>query len=307
MASNLQKYLHDQGHPPLRVWNRTSSKGDVVTGLGGVQCDTISTLVRDCDIVFISTSDDDALHSIVTEIISAKSLTDKVFVDTTSVHPNTSKDVASKLAKENASLVSGPVFGSAPMAAGGNILMVAAGAPSSMQRISPYIKGVIARDVLEVAEHPQDASLLKIIGNFLVGGMTEIVGEAHVFAEKSGLGCEIVEKLLEAQFGPLPTMISKRLTQGVYMPPREEQSVLLGTPPWSNLDLALKDASHAVDCAEAVGAKLRVGEVMQDHLQRAKIFSQEQDRQLDAAASYGIIRCDAGLEFGNDLIKKRDA
>lgn len=50
--------------------------------------------------------------------------------------------------------------------------------------------------------------------------MTEIVGEALVFAEKSELGCDIVEKLLEAQFGPLPTMISKRLTQGVYMPPK---------------------------------------------------------------------------------------
>ncbi|KAJ5885890.1 hypothetical protein N7504_011726 [Penicillium tannophilum] len=300
MASNLQKYLHDQDQPPLRVWNRTASKGDALTSLGGIQCETIAAVVRDCEIIFISTSNDDALQIIVTEILLAANLAKKVFVDTTSVHPDTSKDVAGKLAKENASLISSPVFGSAPMATERNILMVAAGAPSSIQRVSPYIKGVIARDILQVADHPEKASLLKLIGNFLVSGMTEIVGEALVFAEKSELGCDIVEKLLEAQFGPLPTMISKRLTQGVYMPPK-------GTAPWSNLDLALKDIGHAIDCAEAAGARLRVGEVIQDHLQRAKAFSQDQQRQLDSAASYGIIRCDAGLEFANELVKKRDA
>jgi hypothetical protein len=44
------------------------------------------------------------------------------------------------------------------------ILMVAAGARCTIHRISPYIKGVIARDMLEVADEPQKASLLKIIG-----------------------------------------------------------------------------------------------------------------------------------------------
>jgi 3-hydroxyisobutyrate dehydrogenase-like beta-hydroxyacid dehydrogenase len=80
-----------------------------------------------------------------------------------------------------------------------------------------------------------------------------------------------------------------------------------GTSPWSNLDLALKDADHAIECAAAVGTRLPVGEVVLDNLRRAKVFSQEQDRQLDSAASYGIIRCDAGLDFDNEFVKKRDA
>ena len=50
------------------------------------------------------------------------------------------------------------------MAAERKILMVTAGPPCAIQRISPYIKGVIARDMLEVAEQPEKASLLKIIG-----------------------------------------------------------------------------------------------------------------------------------------------
>lgn len=57
-----------------------------------------------------------------------------------------------------------PIFGSAPMAAERKILVVAAGAPSTIARVSPYIKGVIARDMLHVAPEAEKASLLKLIG-----------------------------------------------------------------------------------------------------------------------------------------------
>lgn len=54
MASNLQKHLHSQGHPPLRIWNRTTSKGEHITNLGGIQCETIAELISQCGIIFIS-------------------------------------------------------------------------------------------------------------------------------------------------------------------------------------------------------------------------------------------------------------
>lgn len=126
--------------------------------------------------------------------------------------------------------------------------------------------------------------------NFLVSGLTEIIGEAHVLAEKSQLGADALETLLDVQFGPLPAMISRRLTGGVYMPPR-------GQTPWSSLDLALKDVGHVMACASGVGTRLAVGEVMLDHLQRAKVYSEEEDRQLDSAALYGVVRQEAGLDF----------
>jgi hypothetical protein len=50
------------------------------------------------------------------------------------------------------------------MASECKVLIVAAGEPDSIRNISPYIKGVIARDMLEVDERPEKASLLKIIG-----------------------------------------------------------------------------------------------------------------------------------------------
>ncbi|GKZ71676.1 hypothetical protein AnigIFM50267_007718 [Aspergillus niger] len=299
MASNLQKHLLAEGQPPLRFWNRTASKGDALNNLGGIQCASIAAVVRDSVIIFISTSNDEAAQAIIAQIISAGNLGGKVIVDTTTVHPNTSAAVSAELSQLNAFFVSAPVFGSAPMAAERMILAVVAGPHCAIDRISPYVRDVIARDILQVAEQPEKASLLKIIGNFLVTGLTEIIGEAHVFAEKSEVGCAVLERLLEAQFGRLPLMISQRLTQGTYMPPK-------GTLPWSSLDLALKDVGHAMNCAASSGTNLRIGEVALDHLRRAKAFSEEQARDLDSAASYGILRRDAGLDFENEAVKRRD-
>lgn len=54
--------------------------------------------------------------------------------------------------------------------------------------------------------------------NFITAGMMEIIAEAHVFAEKTGLGSEALETLIEHQYGPLAHTMSKRMTTGAYMP-----------------------------------------------------------------------------------------
>lgn len=46
----------------------------------------------------------------------------------------------------------------------------------------------------------------------------EIISEAHVFAEKSGLGSEALEALIQENYGPLAYSMSKRLTTGSYAP-----------------------------------------------------------------------------------------
>ena len=48
----------------------------------------------------------------------------------------------------------------------------------------------------------------------------EIISEAHVFAEKTGLGTETMEALIQENYGPLAHMMSKRLTTGAYEPAR---------------------------------------------------------------------------------------
>lgn len=48
----------------------------------------------------------------------------------------------------------------------------------------------------------------------------EIVSEAHVLAEKSGLDSQLFENFLGKKFGDLMHSDSTRLTTGVYIPER---------------------------------------------------------------------------------------
>lgn len=134
----------------------------------------------------------------------------------------------------------------------------------------------------------------------MTAAMMEVVAEAHVFAEKTALGNEAMESLIEQQYGPLALSMSKRLTTGAYVPARGER-------PWSDLNLALKDVGHGIDCAKEAGVRLPVGELALEHLQEAKSFSDDQGRPLDSSSMYGTLRRQAGLSFETELVRERDA
>lgn len=134
----------------------------------------------------------------------------------------------------------------------------------------------------------------------MTAAMMEVVAEAHVFAEKTGLGSGAMERLIEEQYGPLALSMSKRLTTGAYMPAKDER-------PWSDLTLALKDVEHGIDCAKEAGTSLPAGELALAHLRDAKAFSDEEDRPLDSSSMYGVLRRQAGLSFDTELVRKRDA
>ncbi|KAJ5373944.1 hypothetical protein N7517_005950 [Penicillium concentricum] len=299
MAQNVQRFLQKDTKSQLRFWNRTASRGAPLELLGGIGCESIAQLVTECDLIFISTSDDAALNGIIDQMLAVKYIDGKLFVDTTTVHPNTTKETDEKLKKRNASFVAAPVFGATPAAQSGTVLMAMAGPTQAIDKIAPFGKGVIARDVMIVSDQPEKATLLKTLGNFIVAGAMEIVGEAHVLAEKSELGADMLEKLLELNFGMMYSS-SARMTQGVYMP--EE-----GQSPLSNLNLGIKDVQHGISCAKDVGTRLRVAEVALENMVRARDFSDAHGgRPLDSSSGYGIIRQDAGLDFENTFVKERD-
>lgn len=136
--------------------------------------------------------------------------------------------------------------------------------------------------------------------NFVTAAMMEVVAEAHVLAEKTGLGIEAMESLFEQQYGPLALSMFKRMATGAYMPPKGER-------PWSDLNLAIKDVGHGIDCGREAGARLPVGELVLDHLHQAKQFSAAESKELDSSSLYGVLRREAGLTFETELVETRDA
>lgn len=297
MATNLQKYTIAQSLQPLSYTNRTLSKGVPLQSLGATPYASISGLVQNSDIIFCSVADDKVLHSLVESFLASGDVTGKILADTSTVHPSTTTSVSSKLAEASAIFLATPVLGASPAAAAGTVLFAAAGPAEALETVTPYLMAM-GRKVLRVGLTPSQALLLKTTSNFLMAGLMELVAEAHVLAEKTGLGSAPLEELLKENFGPVIYTDSVRMTTGVYAPPKGER-------PWSEVGLAIKDVRHGVEMANEHGITLSAGELALRHLKEAKIWGDREGRTLDSTSIYGVVREEAGLDFETDFVKRK--
>lgn len=177
--------------------------------------------------------------------------------------------------------------------------MAVAGHASSISVIEPYLKGVIAREVIRVGEDPAQALLLKTTSNMLTAGMMYLISEAHTLAEKSGLPSSVLESLIEQNLGTYAHGVSKRMTSGLYLPAE-------GQAPQSSLELGIKDVQHGVDLARSRGMRLDIGEAYVNAAREAKQWSTETGRALDSSSVFGIVRKRAGLSFETEVVQERD-
>ncbi|KAK9422626.1 putative 6-phosphogluconate dehydrogenase family protein [Seiridium unicorne] len=298
MSKNLQKYLSSSNAPALIYTNRTLSRGEPLQSLGAIPVKTVGEVAKKSEIIFSCVSNDAVLKSTAEEIIASGDIKGKVYVDCSTVHPDTSIAVSKQVAAAGGEFIAAPVFGASPMAEAGKLIFVTAGPSSATQRIGPYLKDVMGRSVIDMGEEVSKSSLLKIAGNICVVSFMEVISEAHVFAEKTGLGSPILEQMLGDMFGPVIESYSKRLTTGAYAPEPNGKAGF-------DVALAIKDARHALNCASAAGAKLEVSEVALKNMETAQKL--QEGKPLDSSSMYGTIRAEAGLDFYTELCKQRDA
>jgi 3-hydroxyisobutyrate dehydrogenase-like beta-hydroxyacid dehydrogenase len=91
-------------------------------------------------------------------------LASKVFVDCSTVHPETSTIVSQLLQQKQASFVAAPVFGASPVAESGKLIFAMAGPQDTIKALEPLVKDVMGRAIINMGTDVQKSSLLKIAG-----------------------------------------------------------------------------------------------------------------------------------------------
>ncbi|KAF1915098.1 hypothetical protein BDU57DRAFT_262458 [Ampelomyces quisqualis] len=299
MATNIQKHLKQKSLPSLRYWNRTISRGKPLEESGGIPCPSPTELLQDCDVIFISVSDDKALQTLITTLSTHPSIANKIIIDTTTVHPSTAAAITTQLKTVSATYIAAPVFGSTPVAQAGQLLIALAGPAAAIATIKPYLQGVLARAIMVVGSEPEKALVLKTTGNFIAAGPMVLLSEAHTLASVSGLPAETLHELVERNFGAYAAGVSERLIGGAYCP-------AAGEVPRSGLELGIKDVGHGVGLAREKGMRLRVGEMYLDAAGEAKAWGDERGRRMDSSSVFGVVRTRAGERFETDVVKARD-
>jgi 3-hydroxyisobutyrate dehydrogenase-like beta-hydroxyacid dehydrogenase len=104
------------------------------------------------------------LKSLLQQAYSTDNLSGKIFVDCSTVHPDTTKSVTEELKSRKATFLAAPMFGGPAIAAPGKLVVAIGGTSSAVETVKPYFQDVIARKVIVCNEEPSSASMLKIAG-----------------------------------------------------------------------------------------------------------------------------------------------
>lgn len=274
---------------PLLLFNRTTSKAeDLSKKLGNSAVEsTVNDLVDKSDIIFYCLGNDQSVLDQIDTILQTD-VKNKIFVDCSTISPDSTKIENERITKAGGIFVAMPVFGAPTMAEAGQLVCVIAGPTDATEKVKKYCKGVMCRAEIDLSDQePSKATLLKIIGNTFIVSMVTTLSEGYVAAEKTGLGVQQLLKFVETMFAGPFSAYSDRMLSGDYYQ-REE--------PLLAVNFARKDAGHAMEVASDYGTSFHNMELADSYLQQVKDYMGEHG---DLAGIYGAKRQEAGLDFEN--------
>lgn len=295
MGRGMVKNIVEKGSftSPLAIYNRTTARSEkLASTLPSDKTKVVTSIeeaVNAADIIFTCVGDDKAITETIDTALKSPNAKGKLFVDCSTVHPDTTDQLAKTVNNAGAEFVACPVFGAPAMADNGQLICVLAGPASQVSRAKPFCKGVMGRAEIDYSDQPHGtATRLKIIGNTFILNMVETLSQGHTLAEKSGLGTDNLHSFIEVMFPGPYTAYSNRMREGDYYK-RDE--------PLFAVDLARKDAGHALSLAESSGAKMKGVETGDAHL---KMVQEHMGSKGDIAGIYGAVRQESGLKFENE-------
>ena len=169
---------------PLHVYNRTRVKAAAVAGRGASVAGSAAELAARVDVVLTSLSDDEALESVAQELLPA-ARPDTVLVDMSTVSPAASARVAAQAEAASVDYLRAPVSGNPSVVRAGNLSFMVSGSPETLERVEPVIRA-IGPTVHHVGDAEQ-ARIVKLAINLMIGGIAELMSEALVLGEAAGV------------------------------------------------------------------------------------------------------------------------
>lgn len=201
MGSGIARNVQNAGFG-LTVYNRTAEKMKPLVEAGATAASTPREAAASADIVVTSLMDDDSVLGAVTgdNGILAGIRPDAIHIGTTTISPSLSTRLGELHAAQGSHYVAGPVAGRPDAAGAGKLFTFVAGKPEWLERSRP-VMNAYANRIIPMGEDPAIAMSMKLVGNFMVASLIELIGEAYVFAECRGVDPSLLTGMFK-QFMP---------------------------------------------------------------------------------------------------------
>lgn len=186
MGSALVRRLLDAG-TDVWVYNRTRSKAEMLAEHGAKVVDSPAELA-DLDIVFIMVAGPQDVLEVTTGpngVLSRDDTRPSVLVDSTTIDPATSRHLRTEAESRGVQILAAPVSGNPKVVKAGRLTVVASGPEDAYEKVRPHLDN-FGRKVTYVGKG-DEARLVKICHNLMLGIVSQSMAEITVLAEASGV------------------------------------------------------------------------------------------------------------------------
>lgn len=201
MGLAIAMHLQRAGYP-LVVWNRSPEKAAPLVAGGASLAASPAAAARAASLVISSLADDASLIAVLSgpDGVLAGLRPDAIHIGTSTISPGLSDELATLHAEANARYIAGPVLGRVPAVEAGQLWTFVAGDKDAIEEARAVITAYGPMMVV-VGERQGQASVAKLIANFLGVSSMDLIGQALSWAERSALPMELVQQMLFGFFG----------------------------------------------------------------------------------------------------------
>lgn len=181
---------------PVTVWNRTGGRDAELVAAGASRAATPAAAVTDARFIIVIVSDPPAVEQVLfgANGVVHGAAAGAVIINCSTIDPDSSRAFAERAAALGLRYVECPVMGSLGQAASGTLVALASGDADAITEAGPIVL-LVAKQIVR-AGPPGCASALKLVMNLLVGGITELLAESIVLAERSGIAPDLLRETL---------------------------------------------------------------------------------------------------------------
>lgn len=274
--------LVEDGHQVF-VYDRDPRRAEALTG--ATTAKELADLAG-CDVVLTSLPDDDALAAVALEPEGLVGVLapGAVHISTSTVSPAISRRVAEKHAFRRQDYIAAPMLGNPDFARDRKLFVLAAGAPSALEKVHPLLERLGQR-LFVVGDDAALANLVKLAANVLTATTLECMGEVLALMRKGGVDRHLAYDVLTDSL--FDSQVHKTYGGKIV----EERY----NPPGLAAQLAIKDLRLALAEAERTAVPMPAASLVHDHLVAMVARGWA---ELDWSALGLLAAVDAGLSDG---------
>src|SRR5580700_10384939 len=235
MATNLLKAGYS-----VTAFDRAQDRLDLIAGLGAKRATSIAEVVAQSDVVFSSLPNDAVFRTVA---LGAEGVINNagrilVYMDTSTVSPTVSAEVADAATQKGVRYLRTTVSGNGVVAAAAALIVMASGPRDAYDEVLPLIRRIGRREFY--LGEGEEARLMKLAVNLMISVASGMIGEALTLGRKSGLDWSQMLDVLASSSVASPMVLYKA-------PPLKERDF---SPTMSTV-LQTKDVDLILDCAAA--------------------------------------------------------